>query len=99
MSLDPARDTPEQLKNYVEYFNPEFTGVTGEFLNIHRFAKQVNVAFQKVVLDAASGDYTVDHSGNVILINPDGYYHGFFKAPIETAKLALTYQSVRISNR
>ena len=38
VSVDPARDTVEQLAGYVPYFNPDFTGVTGEFLDIHRFA-------------------------------------------------------------
>ena len=40
VSLDPLRDTPEKMKPYVEYFNTDFIGVTGEFLSIHRFAKQ-----------------------------------------------------------
>ena len=48
VSLDPARDTPIKLKPYIEYFNSDFIGVTGEFLSIHRFAKQLNVAFQKI---------------------------------------------------
>lgn len=100
VSLDPARDTPEKLKTYVEFFNPDFTGVTGEFLAIHRFATQLNVAFQKVMLGDGKdpANYTVDHSGHVALINPQGHYHGFFKSPIEASKLALTYQSVRVEN-
>lgn len=100
VSLDPERDTPEKLNTYVNYFNPNFLAVTGEFINIHRFATQLNVAFQKVMLgDGSDADnYTVDHSGNVALINPRGYYHGFFKPPFDTAKLALTYRSERMKN-
>lgn len=99
VTLDPARDTAEVIKPYVEYFNPQFIGVTGEFLSIHRFAKQLNVAFQKVVTDSESGEYTVDHSGNVGLINPEGFYHGFYKTPLDVNRMALTYKSVRIENR
>lgn len=91
VSLDPARDTPEVLKEYINAFNADFVGVTGDFLTIRRFANEVNVAFAKVVQD---DDYTVDHSGNIVLLNPMGDYHGFFKPPFEVEKLNLTYTSI-----
>jgi protein SCO1/2 len=94
VSLDPARDTPEVLSEYVSYFSPEFIGVTGDFLTLRRFANQVNVAFNKVTL---GDDYTVDHSGNIVLINPRGDYHGFFKPPFSLAKLKATYGSIHQS--
>ena len=93
VSVDPARDTPERLAEYVPYFHPEFTGVTGEFLDIHRFATALNTPFRKVPGEA--GDYLVEHSANVVLINPRGDYHGFFKAPLDLAKMKVTYRSVR----
>ncbi len=93
VSVDPARDTVEQLAGYVPYFNPRFTGVTGDFLDIHRFATALNTPFRKV---AGQGeDYQVDHSANVVLINPRGDYHGFFKAPLDMAKMKVTYRSAR----
>lgn len=95
VSVDPARDTPERMAEYTTYFNKDFMGVTGEFLAIHSFATQLNVAFKKVMLEG--DDYTVDHSGNIALVNPKGHYHGFFKAPIDLSKLLLTYQSARIA--
>lgn len=93
VTVDPARDTVEQLATYVPYFNPGFTGVTGEFLDIHRFATALNTPFRKVVGEGDS--YQVDHSANVVLINPRGDYHGFFKAPLDMAKMKLTYRSAR----
>ena len=93
VSVDPARDTVAQLAGYVPYFNPDFTGVTGEFLDIHRFATALNTPFRKVV--GQGEDYQVDHSANVVLINPRGDYHGFFKAPLDMAKMKLTYRSAR----
>jgi protein SCO1/2 len=93
VTVDPARDGVEQLAAYVPYFNPDFTGVTGEFLDIHRFATALNTPFRKV---AGQGeDYLIDHSANVVLINPRGDYHGFFKAPLDMAKMKLTYRSAR----
>lgn len=91
VTVDPARDTPELLGPYVEHFNEEFTGVTGEFLQIKQLADNLNVAFNKVV---TGEDYTVDHSANIVLINPYGHYAGFFRPPFELARLKLTYQSI-----
>ena len=93
VSVDPARDTVQQLADYVPYFNPDFTGVTGEFLDIHRFATKLNTPFRKVMDE--DGSYQVDHSSNIVLINPRGDYHGFFRAPLDLAKMKVTYRSAR----
>ena len=97
VSLDPARDDPASLKSYVEYFNPNFYGITGEFLDLHRFSKQLNVAFQKVVTDAENGNYTIDHSGHIALINPEGYFQGYYKPPFDLNRFLMTYKSLRAS--
>ncbi|MEE4658989.1 MAG: SCO family protein [Halieaceae bacterium] len=94
VSVDPARDTPEVLAEYVPYFNPEFTGVTGAFLDTHRLATALNMPFVKVVDE--DGGYQVEHGANVALINPRGDYHGFFKAPLDLAKMKVTYRSLRV---
>ncbi|MEH6635135.1 MAG: SCO family protein [Halioglobus sp.] len=94
VTVDPARDTVEQLATYMPYFNAEFTGVTGEFLDIHRFATALNTPFRKV--PGQDENYLVDHSSNVVLINPRGDYHGFFKAPLDMAKMKVTYRSARV---
>lgn len=93
VSVDPARDTPEKLKEYVTYFNPRFKGVTGEFLTLHRFATELNIPFSKV--PGGGENYQVEHSANIALVNPQGHYVGFFKAPHEVPKLLVTYQSIR----
>jgi len=93
VTVDPARDTVEQLASYVPYFNPDFVGVTGDFLDIHRFATALNTPFRKV--PGQGENYQVDHSANVVLINPRGDYHGFFKAPLDMAKMKLTFRSAR----
>ena len=92
VTADPARDTPEALNTYVNYFNTEFIGLTGEFPHIMSLAQNLNVAFQKVILD--DGNYTIDHTGNLILINPNGDYHAFFKPPFSLSRLKLTLSSI-----
>jgi protein SCO1/2 len=75
------------------YFNPDFIGVSGDFMEIHRFATALNTPFQKA--PDQGENYQVDHSAHLVLINPRGDYQGFFKAPLDLAKLKLTYRSVR----
>lgn len=91
VSVDPARDTVDKLAEYVPWFHPEFIGVTGEFTDILKFSRNVNVVFNKVKTE---DDYTIDHSGNIVLVNPDGHYAGFFKPPFELARLKTTFSSI-----
>lgn len=91
VSVDPARDTPEKLAAYMQHFDKDFIGVTGEFLAIKTLTDQLNVAFNKVTLET---DYTVDHSAHLVLLNPYGHYHGIFKPPFQLGQLKTTYQSI-----
>lgn len=80
-TVDPARDTPEKLAKYVGYFNPAFIGVTSDAVEpIYNFAIDLNSIFAKVVTDE-SGDYLMDHSAYILLINPQAKFHAFFKTP------------------
>jgi protein SCO1/2 len=92
ISIDPERDTVEKLAEYVPYFNDEFIGVTGNKHLIRRLTAELNVAYNQVPLD--TGDYTVDHSTQLVLINPKGDYHGFFKAPHSEIMLRSTWRSI-----
>lgn len=92
VSLDPERDTPAELAKYVPYFNPDFIGASGDKYVLLKLATELNVAFNRVELD--SGDYTIDHSGNMVLINPYGHYHGFFRPPFEDGNMRLTWRSI-----
>lgn len=92
ISLDPERDTVEKLAEYVPYFNPEFTGVTGNKHLIRRLTAELNVAYNQVPL--SGDDYTVDHSTQLILVNPMGHYHGFFKAPHTEITMRSTWRSI-----
>ncbi len=95
VTVDPARDTPEKLLNYVQFFNQDFIGLTGEFLTLHRFATGLNIPFSKV--PGGGENYQVQHSGNVAIINPNGHYVGFLRAPLELSKLNLSYESIRLT--
>jgi protein SCO1/2 len=92
ISVDPDRDTPEKLGEYVGYFGEDYVGATGQYIDIFNFARQVNIAFGYVPQD--DGSYLVNHSGEIVLINPEGDFHGFFKVPHNPEKMALTFRSV-----
>jgi len=94
LSADPERDTVDRLKQYVTYFDPQFIGVTGEFLDLQRFATNLSIAFTKVP-GSDPNNYLIDHGANIALINPRGDYQGFFKPPFDVAKLKMTYRSER----
>ena len=95
ISLDPERDTVEKLAEYVPYFNEEFIGVTGNKHLIRRLTAEINVAYNKVALEGE--DYTIDHSTQLVLINPKGHYHGFFRAPHSEIMLRSTWRSISSS--
>jgi protein SCO1/2 len=87
VSVDPNRDTPAQLKQYLGYFDPQFQGLTGELGNIQKLANAVSIPF--IPGDTSKENYTVDHSGNLVVIGPDGTQRGFIRAPLNNAKLAV----------
>ena len=93
VSVDPARDTPDRLAQYVPYFHPDFIGVTGDFADILSVAQRVNAPFRKV--SEPDGGYQMEHSANVMLMNPRGDYHGFFRAPLDIPKMRVTLRSTQ----
>ena len=99
VSVDPKRDTPKMLGEYAQAFSPRFVGVTAAADELASFARQVHVSFLEVASD--SGDsavegpgYTVDHTGNIVIVNPMGHYHGFMKLPHKSDTIRLTYQTL-----
>lgn len=77
VSVDHERDTPEQLREYVQYFHPRMIGLTGTADQIAATAKAYRIYYAKVPSkepDADPDDYTVDHSALVYLMNPENEF-------------------------
>ena len=81
VSVDPDRDSPETLKDYIEYFNPEFHALTGDAANILSIASQLGVAYHVEEHEAGDLVYDVDHASALFVINPQGERIGLFPAP------------------
>jgi protein SCO1/2 len=79
VSVDPERDTPEAIASYLAHFGPGFVGVTGASAEIERFTKALGVA--QVRNPGVGGEYTVDHSAALVLIDPRVRVAGYFLPP------------------
>ena len=92
VSVDPERDTPQQLASYVKFFRPSFTGVTGSKDAIEDFTRAMGVPF--AISKSADGAYTVDHSASIFLIDPQARFRALFSAPQAPDKIAADYRRV-----
>jgi len=72
VTVDPERDTPEKLKEYLSSFNPRLIGVGGEADALAAVAKAYRVYYKKVPLK--DGDYTMDHTAIVYLMDKNGQF-------------------------
>ena len=88
VSVDPERDSPGRLKEYVGYFDPDFLAVTGEPKQIAALTKQIGVAYRIEPHEPGSEQYTVDHSAGIMLVDPQGRLHGVFPAPHDADRMA-----------
>lgn len=80
VSVDPARDTPARLREYLGYFDPSFIGATASDEILSRFAQQLDMVFVPVA-ENPDGDYVVEHSASLALINPRGELQALFDSP------------------
>lgn len=75
VSVDPERDTPKQLKQYVTFFRPGSIGLTGTPEEIAKVAKEYGVVYRKQKVSSAAG-YVIDHSSFTYILGPDGTLRG-----------------------
>jgi protein SCO1/2 len=72
ITVDPERDTATALKDYLGSFDPHLRGLTGDADALAKVAKEYRVYYKKVPLDG--GDYTMDHTAIVYLMDKDGRF-------------------------
>jgi protein SCO1/2 len=88
VTIDPQRDTPEELARFVSYFNSDFIGVTGTDDGIEQLTRQLGIMHMRVADEANPDSYLVDHSAAVLLIDPNGNYHAVFTPPLSADAIA-----------
>lgn len=94
VSVDPERDTPEQVAEYVKYFNKDFIGLTGTEDQVGSLANQIGVVHVKDK-ESAPGEYLVDHSASVFLISPTGQWLAIFSSPHDADNIVNRFIAIR----
>ncbi len=90
MSVDPRRDTPERLREYVTYFDASFHGLTGSIDDLKLLTEHTGSVF--FVPEGQSDDaYLVSHSSNIALVDPAGRLSAVFTSPHAPAQLAADF--------
>ena len=88
VTVDPERDTPERLAEFVTYFNGDFLGVTGSDEGLTQLTRQLGILYNRVEPEGDAAGYLMDHTAGVFLFDPDGRYHAVFTPPLSADKLA-----------
>lgn len=73
-TVDPERDTPQLMHDYISVFSDRIIGISGEPAKVHAAVKSFNIAAEKV--DSGDGDYTYNHTAAVLLLNKGGRLRG-----------------------
>jgi protein SCO1/2 len=99
ISVDPERDTPENMGKYVAAFSPEFIGLTGTAPAIVAVTRDFGVAATRV--DLPGGNYTVDHSAAIFALDREARIIAVFTPPFRSAALArdLVRLAPRVASR
>jgi protein SCO1/2 len=93
VSVDPERDTPEQLARYLDAFDADIHGLTGAPGAIAALAQGLGIAYARV--DAPDGrGYTMDHSAALLLLDPDARLVAVFTPPHDARAIAADLRSI-----
>lgn len=96
ITIDPERDTPEIIDSYAKGFDSDFIGLSASRPMLLSLATQLAVNNKMPPMNNAmnSHEHLDDHVNNIILVNPNGEFVGFFRPPFDISRLSLTYQSI-----
>jgi protein SCO1/2 len=92
VTVDPERDTPERLRDYVRFFDPSFGAATGTVDGVQQAANAFAVPFVKVPLP--DGGYTMDHGAGLFVVGPDGNVVAYSSPPFKADMLGRDYRKV-----
>ncbi|MFT3741945.1 MAG: SCO family protein [Gammaproteobacteria bacterium] len=94
ISVDPESDSLARIRDYVHSFNPAFLGATGSAQTLSQLTESFSVLYMKVKSAQADGDYTIDHSGTILIVNPQGQFAGVFTLPHDANKISHDIQTL-----
>jgi protein SCO1/2 len=94
ISVDPNRDTASKLRQYVDYFDSSFIGVTGDNAQIGNLAGQLGAAYQ-VAIAPGMENYPVTHTTAVFLVDPRARYYAVFTPPHDAEAISKRFKVAR----
>ena len=94
VSIDPERDSPDDIDKYAKGFDQDFIGVVNSRPMLLSLATQLSVNNIMRSGNAMDHSHLDNHVYNIILLNPNGEFAGIFRPPVDISRLSLTYQSV-----
>jgi protein SCO1 len=94
ISVDPERDTSERLRDYVSYFNEDFIGLGGSVEQIKSLTGQLGIPYFPHEV-SADGDYLVDHSASIFLINPEAQMIAVLSAPHQADDISSRFLKIK----
>ena len=86
VSVDPERDTAEHLGPYVAFFSPDFVAASGSDDQLTRLTRALGLVYTRT--KDANGAIQVDHSGSVVIVDPQARLVGMFRPPLAAAAMA-----------
>lgn len=92
VSVDPERDTPAKLGEYVRYFDPQFVGATGSHADLAKLTKPMGVHYAR---SGAGADYQVNHSSAIFLVDPQARLRGLLPQPHVPQLMAIAFAGVK----
>jgi protein SCO1/2 len=87
ISLDPERDTPQKLAEYVTHFHPSFIGITGTEQQLAEVTSLYGIFYEKHLETGATG-YLIDHTATLLVIDRDGYLKLVFPFGVTVDEIA-----------
>lgn len=94
VSVDPGRDSPSVMDQYVGYFDKDFIGLTGNHANLTVFTRSILASY--VIPDESKDNYAVAHSIAVHLIDEEGKMRAIFYPPFDTDEMIRNYLDIRV---
>jgi protein SCO1 len=94
ISVDPERDTTDVLHQYVQNFNPHFIAATGNIDSLNPFVQDLGIYYSKVPNEQDPNTYSMDHSSQLYVFNPDGNWAGILTYPQSADELVKSYETM-----
>lgn len=99
ITVDPSRDTPEVMAEYVQAFHPKLTGLTGSETEVAAAAQSFRVYYEKMEEETAPDGYLMAHSGHIYLMTPEGRFEDVFREGEQSAEEMTTDVLARMNGK